>query len=548
MNVHRINRRGPDGRIRASAKWCVGLRDHRGRSRRVAGYTDKAATEELGNKLVRLVAARAARRLLDKDLATWVEAMHPTLRRRLLALDLLDPQAIDAAKPLMRHLADFHQALLDQGRTRDYADLVKARVGHVIAGCRFKLLSDIRPSTAERYLADLRRGAAASPADDEKRRRAISVQTAGHYVASLKAFCNWMVRDGRAAENPLASLRKQNPAADRRHVRRALAGDEAQRLLDATRDGPPRYGIDGPERAAIYWLALETGLRLSEIGSLRRRDLDLEGDDPTVGVGAGSTKNRRACILPLRRELAEHLAGLLATKLPEAPAFRVPARGHAAKLLRFDLDAARAAWLKEAEHDAALRAEGERSGFLAARDDAGRVVDFHALRHTFITNLARGGVHPKVAQTLARHSTVELTLGRYSHVLVEDQRAGVEALPAMTMRPAGAARATGTAGAARARMCAPTGKEGVRSGNRGPGGAAGGPRPVARGEGGEAQQTQGFDDADGGDENCDDGSGEVAERLNAPVSKTGLPFGATWVRIPPSPLLDALNQPTHRPG
>ncbi|MCH8152720.1 MAG: transporter substrate-binding domain-containing protein [Planctomycetes bacterium] len=185
--------------------------------------------------------------------------MHPTLRRRLLALDLLDPQAIDAAKPLLRHLADFHQALLDQGRTRDYADLVRARVGHVIAGCRFKLLSDIRPSTAERYLADLRRGAAASPTDGEKRRRAISVQTAGHYVASLKAFCNWMVRDGRAAENPLASLRKQNPAADRRHVRRALAGDEAQRLLDATRDGPSRYGIDGPERAAIYWLALETG-------------------------------------------------------------------------------------------------------------------------------------------------------------------------------------------------------------------------------------------------------------------------------------------------
>ncbi len=289
MNVHRINRRGPDGRIRPSAKWCVGLRDHRGRSRRVAGYTDKAATEELGNKLVRLVAARAARGLLDKDLATWVEAMHPTLRRRLLALDLLDPPAIDAAKPLLRHLADFHQALLDQGRTRDYADLVKARVGHVIVGCRFKLLSDIRPSTAERYLADLRRGAAASPTDGEKRRRAISVQTAGHYVASLKAFCNWMVRDGRAAENPLASLRKQNPAADRRHVRRALAGDEAQRLLDATRDGPSRYGIDGPERAAIYWLALETGLRLSEIGSLRRRDLDLEGDAPTVRVGAGST-------------------------------------------------------------------------------------------------------------------------------------------------------------------------------------------------------------------------------------------------------------------
>ena len=29
--------------------------------------------------------------------------------------------------------------------------------------------------------------------------------------------------------------------------------------------------------------------------------------------------------------------------------------------------------------------------------------------------------------------------------------------------------------------------------------------------------------------------GEVAERLNAPVLKTGVAFGSPWVRIPPSP-------------
>ena len=39
---------------------------------------------------------------------------------------------------------------------------------------------------------------------------------------------------------------------------------------------------------------------------------------------------------------------------------------------------------------------------------------FHALRHTFITNLARSGVHPKTAQSLARHSTITLTMDRYS--------------------------------------------------------------------------------------------------------------------------------------
>ena len=39
---------------------------------------------------------------------------------------------------------------------------------------------------------------------------------------------------------------------------------------------------------------------------------------------------------------------------------------------------------------------------LVYRNRAGLVADFHALRHTLITNLATGGVHPKVAQALGR--------------------------------------------------------------------------------------------------------------------------------------------------
>jgi hypothetical protein len=47
---------------------------------------------------------------------------------------------------------------------------------------------------------------------------------------------------------------------------------------------------------------------------------------------------------------------------------------------------------------------------LAFRDDANRVFDFHSLRHQNVSNLAVAGVHPKIAQTLARHSTITLTL------------------------------------------------------------------------------------------------------------------------------------------
>jgi integrase len=56
------------------------------------------------------------------------------------------------------------------------------------------------------------------------------------------------------------------------------------------------------------------------------------------------------------------------------------------------------------------------------------VVDFHALRHTFITSLAAAGVHPKTAQMLARHSTITLTMDRYTHTLRGAEAAALASL------------------------------------------------------------------------------------------------------------------------
>ena len=62
-------------------------------------------------------------------------------------------------------------------------------------------------------------------------------------------------------------------------------------------------------------------------------------------------------------------------------------------------------------------------------DQNGLYADFHSNRHLFITSLERAGIRPKMAQTLARHSDVRLTLGVYTHVTVEDQTAAIELLP-----------------------------------------------------------------------------------------------------------------------
>ena len=66
-------------------------------------------------------------------------------------------------------------------------------------------------------------------------------------------------------------------------------------------------------------------------------------------------------------------------------------------------------------------------------------------RHSFISNLARAGVTPKVAQDLARHSDINLTMSRYTHTVVEDRARAVATLPSlMAESNAEALRKTGT--------------------------------------------------------------------------------------------------------
>ena len=62
-------------------------------------------------------------------------------------------------------------------------------------------------------------------------------------------------------------------------------------------------------------------------------------------------------------------------------------------------------------------------------DAHGLYADFHALRHTFITNMMKSGVNPKTAQALARHSTIDLTMNVYTSLTVTDQAAALNMLP-----------------------------------------------------------------------------------------------------------------------
>jgi integrase len=98
------------------------------------------------------------------------------------------------------------------------------------------------------------------------------------------------------------------------------------------------------------------------------------------------------------------------------------------KMVERDLMAARDQWLDD-EKDEKKKAAMLQSDFLCYCNHDGLYADFHSMRHLFITSLERAGISPKMAQTLARHSDIRLTLGVYTNIEMHDRTAAIGSLP-----------------------------------------------------------------------------------------------------------------------
>jgi integrase len=215
-----------------------------------------------------------------------------------------------------------------------------------------------------------------------------------------------------------------NAKEDPRHDRRTVSIEEQKRLIAAT-EAAGRYAkMTGPHRALMYRLAIETGLRYSEIGCIRRESFDWEA--PSVRVEAAYTKNGQEAVLRLTDALAGDLAAYVGTLKRGEVVFPLQ-EGKGAQTLRHDLKVAGIPYV----------------------DDAGRFFDFHALRCQLATNADAAGVSPRVVQRMMRHSSLELT-NRYTRPRAVDIDAAVDRLP--SLKPASPERerlkATGTEGVA----------------------------------------------------------------------------------------------------
>lgn len=389
--------------------------------------TGKRLSEELGRNIEKMLQTKATGNI-PPDLRRYVETLPKRIRQSLARQGLID--AATEGKNLAEHIADYCQALAAKGVTPYHVESTKKMISKTVERCSFKMLGDVTSAKIRTYLADRRASKIITnkqtgmPSLDAEgkpiMKPGLSARRHNAIIAAWGGFIRWCMREHRIFENPLINVPRLNERIDRRHVRRALGPEEVRLLIEATTKEKDLAGMTGPERAMLYRLALETGLRLNELSTLTRDCLDLEAR--TLKVKAGYSKHRREDILPMRPALIATLQAHLEHKAPQARVFDMPTRYATLRSFYSDLEAAGIARINE----------------------SGQVVDFHALRHTFISSLCHGGVHPKVAQELARHSTITLTMDKYTHTLQGAGSAALLTLPNYDLPSSQLAKATGT--------------------------------------------------------------------------------------------------------
>ena len=394
-----------------SAKWYGEYVDGDGITRREPLSTDKTAAQQM---LAEVVRKGQMGRCGIRD-PFEEHRKRPLLCARCRGRGEIAGELCDC--PGRPHLSDYRRFLEAKGNTPKHARQTCRRAAAILDGCKAVFQADISPSAVIDWLAA------------EREAGRLTIQTSNYYLRDLKSFCRWLVKDRRAGDNPLAHLSGQNAAVESHRERRHLEPDDFAALIEAARTGRTNRLLPGPDRSMLYTLAAFTGLRESELVSLTPESFALDADPPSVTVAAAYSKRRREDTILLRHDLA----ALVRAWLADRPAGRKLWPGawwkHAAKMLRKDLAAARAAWLREAEEDEPERQRRESSDRFAYADREGRVFDFHALRHQFISDLAAAGVNPADAQRLARHSSITLTMDVYTHVRLSNLQAAVDKLP-----------------------------------------------------------------------------------------------------------------------
>jgi len=203
-------------------------------------------------------------------------------------------------------------------------------------------------------------------------------------------------------------------------VGRALSRSEEEKLIKAA--GQSRTPVLLP----LFIFSLDTGMRASEVRSLRRRDLTVEWDNGVIKKGEvlvpkSKTDAGTGRTIPLTQRICATLTMWL-SHFPDAtgesylfPRHKVGIGGNSRRpqVWAVDLNRPMGEW---------------KSAWATAGKGAGIHYRWHDLRHTFVSRLAENpAVSEATIKSLAGHVSRKM-LERYSHIRTYAKRAAIEAL------------------------------------------------------------------------------------------------------------------------
>ena len=219
--------------------------------------------------------------------------------------------------------------------------------------------------------------------------------TMNGFRTSMRAFSQWLVRNGIIEKSPPMPMRV-NEKKDRRRVRRAITWAECLQLVDCVKkEGKTRGGMSAKERAVLYQIAFVTLLRARALRELKPTDCDLSKNPCFIVVRSETDKTGKSRSLPINPDLGSQLSELLAIKKINKPIWAIPK--NMSDVLRQDLISAK----------------------LDYRNEQG-VFDFHAFRHSGATHLAKNGVRLDIVARIGGWSNLNQFYERYSHYSVSD--------------------------------------------------------------------------------------------------------------------------------
>ena len=281
-------------------------------------------------------------------------------------------------RPIVELFEEYLESVRRNGRTHDHVRVVKLRFLALAKGCRWSCMADV---TSRSFM------------DWRNAQTAYQARTLNNYYEAARAFFNWVDR-AYEIPNPLKRIENLSVPVKYPQGPRAFAETELLNL----------FSVAKPKRRFFYRVMSFSGLRRKEAKRLCWGDVHLD-DKPGLFLRAEATKARRADWLPILKAL-----------VPELRAARPD--NWKANMLVFPRGVA--------DPDT-LRRDMVKAG-IPLIDKLGRPVGIHTFRRTFISQLQKAGVHPRVIMQLARHKSLRLTDTTYTDTTLLPLAEGIESL------------------------------------------------------------------------------------------------------------------------